>query len=173
MTDQELAKETAFAKAALARNDSWIRFSDSKTGFLFAFSGIILGLLARDISSLISTYPDATCLVRVLILVGTGLTVVSVALWVTAALAAVLPRLRVSDKSSLLYFGSTSNLSEEKLMEELGNLDAESILEQYASQVYATAKIAKRKFGLIQIQMVAAVLVFISWVILLLSQLIA
>ena len=48
MGRQELQDKIEFAKTSLSRNDSWIRFSDTKTGFFFAFTGLPPGHQVRS-----------------------------------------------------------------------------------------------------------------------------
>ena len=170
MGRQELQDKIEFAKTSLSRNDSWIRFSDTKTGFFFAFTGLIIGLAARDFPQIKTAFSTGSCPQRTLIVLATFMAIFGICFLLVASLAAVFPRLKGSNAPTPLYFGSVNEFSYDRLVDEFSSIDNEAILKQFVSQIHATATIAQRKYDLNQKQLIGAVLVFLSWVISLLTQ---
>ena len=76
----------------------------------------------------------------------------------------VTPRLNVTQKPSFLYFGYVQSLSEQKVLEDIENLDRDIMVKHLSSQVHATSIIITKKYRFIRIQVFGAILVFIGWI---------
>ncbi len=101
-----------FAKYALERNDEAIRFSETKAGFLFALAGLLVAVLAGELSPIkaniaVATGPTQTLLAVSLWMIGPGMIVLA-----ATSLATVFPRLHVTRTMSCLFFGTLASAHE-------------------------------------------------------------
>src|SRR5688572_25685851 len=101
----DYTKHIEFAKLALARNDESIRFSDSKSAFIFTFASLFLTILSTDLLAykelLINQYVIQIGAVISILFITLGALAV-----IIATIMVVFPRLNVSGDSSYIYFGS-------------------------------------------------------------------
>jgi hypothetical protein len=151
-----------FAKYALQRNDEAIRYSETKAGFLLALVGLLLAVVAGELSNLKGLFAHYSCPSTVLLAISLVLIVPGMIVLTTASLAAVLPRLRVTQLSSYLYFGSLASSSEADLPALFQQLTSSEMNRHVLAQVHATATIAQRKFSLMRTATVATGVVLLG-----------
>lgn len=142
-----------FAKLALQRNDESIRFSETKAGFLLTFVSLLLGILITQVENLKQILIQDS-LGRSYILIALVLIFIGIFMVLVASLVTIFPRLKVVKATSLLYFQHLVSLNEKDISSSFVNLKDKEKIEQIATQVLATAKIASRKFMLIQVAII-------------------
>ncbi len=152
-----------FMKVALLRNDESIRYSESKAGFLFSFTGIIIGLFYNDITAfkaliLQNNFWSKLAIIAILA------TVIGIIIVIFSTFMVVIPRLRVSKIPTLLYFGYIQNIPETKLYEIASNLDSVKALKDLTTQVRVTSIIVSKKYYYVRTGLFGALSVFLGWI---------
>ena len=151
-----------FEKFALQRNDDAIRFSETKAALLLTLTGLLLGVVADKVQSFKEMLLASSLTIQILIVCSLALILAGIILVVVSSLLAVFPRLSVVKNVSLLYFDLLARLSEQEATERFKDMDAKTKHEHLLSQVYATSRIAARKFKLIRSALWGTVLVLIG-----------
>lgn len=161
--EKDYSSAVDFMKVALLRNDESIRYSESKAGFLFSFTGIIIGLFYNDIVAF------KTVLLQkdfwgMLAIIAITITVIGVIVVTFSTFMVVIPRLRVSKVPTLLYFGYIKNIPESKLYDIASNLDSVKALKDLTTQVRVTSIIVSKKYYYVRTGLFGALAVFLGWI---------
>lgn len=128
----------------LEHTNDWLRFADTKAAGALAASGVLGGLAAN---ALLDDSTHLSCATSFFVI--TGL----VALLAAAALAlyVVVPRLRVGEPTSLIYYEHVArkykndpDAHHADLTQMLGNTEEAS--KQVANQIWANATVARQKY---------------------------
>ncbi|MBV6397428.1 MAG: hypothetical protein HFACDABA_03042 [Anaerolineales bacterium] len=162
MPKKKEPEDWEFEKFALQRNDDAIRFSETKAALLLTLTGLLLGVVADKVQSFKDLFFTSSSGVQILIVCSLALILAGILLVAVSSLLAVFPRLKVVKNISLLYFDHLARLSEQEAMERFEDLNAKEKHEHLLSQIYATSRIAARKFKLIRSALWGTVLVVIG-----------
>jgi hypothetical protein len=165
MNEETFEKLRDMAKHAVERNDESIRFSETKSGIILAFVGLLLGFTLDDIQDLICIIQGGDCFLSILAIISLVLVLLGVILIGLSSFLNIYPRLRVSKDESFAYFGSIKELEEDIFISRFQELSPEMIIRHMLSQAHATSIIAWRKFQLVRVSIVGAGIVFIGWLI--------
>ena len=152
-----------FAKLALERNDEAIRFSEAKAGFITTLIGLLLGLFADKLSMFIDILSSNNSTLRLFSYVSIVLLVIGTVVAIVSTFFVLLPRLKISKRSSFLYFGSIGNISEDEFLQKFIETDTVDMQNHLLSQVHATSVIAKKKFFYARIEMIGAFIMLSGW----------
>jgi hypothetical protein len=135
---------------ALGQVNEWIRFGDVKAAAVLAASGVLGGLLVKQIPAAedFGNRPAFSLLLAVAIMCDGG-----AALIATRILA---PRLRMGEPRSLLYFDHVARRYANDAKGFVDNFvrlaaDEERFARQLAEQLWANSKVARRKYRRVSI----------------------
>ena len=170
-TQKKIINQIKFAEFALKRNDEIIRFSETKSVILLSISSVIFGVLINNKNQIRLIMKTSNCLQSVLTTISVLLVIIGVLLTTISSLACIFPRLRVRKRNSFLFFGDIVDMSETDLYKNIINITSKKQLRQTISQVYATAKIAERKYFYLKIVMVGTITLLIGSIYLIISML--
>ncbi|GAA2152542.1 hypothetical protein FHX52_0777 [Humibacillus xanthopallidus] len=142
--DESGPVDAAEAWKAVGLVNDWVKHAESKAGALMAASGVTGGVLYNLVKS--QDHPGG------FLAIAATTSAVTVLLAAACALTALWPRLHASEPpTSLLYFEHIARRhpkSPAAYIEEFKALatNPDSLLEQLAQQVWANARVAKRKY---------------------------
>lgn len=152
MEDRENVR---FLESNLARQLAWINAADSKISFVFAIDTAMLGLLAAISPAKVG---DWTVVPAVLAAVAAVLVLISLILLSLASF----PRTK-GPKSSVVYFGSISQMDVDQFKESVFEMSIESYVDDLCAQCHRNAKISQRKYSWVQRASVALYLSVVPW----------
>ena len=135
-----------FMKVALQRNDESIRYSESKAGFLFSLTGIIVGLFYNNLEA-IKEILYQSGFWGVFAIIAIIVVVIGVIVVVFATFMVIIPRLRVSKIPTLLYFQYMQSIPENQLYDIAQNLNDTKALKDLTTQVRVTSIIVTKKYS--------------------------
>lgn len=128
----------------LVRTDEWVRFADAKAAGALAAAGVLSGALITAAASESFSHPP---LLAVIFAIGCGMCTVTSA---SLSLYALIPRLRVGEPTSLMYFehigrrySADSPGYSRALTEMLANED--KYFAEVSAQIWANSTIARKK----------------------------
>jgi hypothetical protein len=134
----------------------WITAADSKIGSVFAFSTVMLGILAGLFPKAGGWTPAA----------GSFAVAASIFLCISLLFSTFAAFPRTSGPGgSLLFFGGIASRKSDSYLQELRAVTVDSYLEDLALQCHRNAQIAERKFLWIRRAMVALYLSVVPWLV--------
>ena len=128
----------------LEHTNDWLRFADTKAAGALAGSGVLGGLAAN---ALLDDSPELSCAARFFVVSG----LVALLGATVLALYVVVPRLKVGEPTSLIYYEHVARKYKKDpdthhadLMKLLG--DTNETGRQLANQIWANATVARQKY---------------------------
>ena len=152
---------------------SWIRFSDAKAGAVVGIQGLVLGLLFRSLTDILSPLNAHDEWSSWLWTGATVLAAGSLGLLASigTAAAAVLPRLKVGEPTSGIYFMHIAEHPSTKAYSEVISAESYRFEDDLLTQIHVNSFVAKKKYVLVvwamRIALAADILVLLSVAILL------
>jgi len=127
-----------FLKENFKNQNYWITHANSTANILFAFNGVFIFLVAKEIV-------DKICRPTYFQMFLIAAFFIAAVLSIFALILVIFPRLG-EKTSSLLYFGGICNQKENEFKDRIKNINDNQILEMLSNQIYQNAKIANQKF---------------------------
>lgn len=100
---KDYTKQIEFAKLSLARNDESIRFSDSKSAFIFTFASLFLTILSTELIAY-KKLLLGECAIHIGAVISILFIILGALAVITATIMVVLPRLNISNDPSYIFW---------------------------------------------------------------------
>src|SRR5579863_4622462 len=132
----DVDKKIDFAKFIISHNNDLITLADTKSGFILASTGVIMGLLFLMNKHGMNEFTKG------------GLFATVILLGFTAFFAFNVIRARLSKKNmeTVMYFQTVEKLSKDTYVEKFKSLDNNAILADYLTNIHSISKIQMKKF---------------------------
>lgn len=143
-----------YVESSLSRQLSWIAAADAKTSTVFAFSTVMLGVLAALVPS-----PTAWSTAPAVFTALSGLLLLAALLFSTFA---AFPR-TPDPRGSLVYFGGIAEMESEAFEEMLLEMETATYLKDLAKQCHRNAEIAKTKYAWVKRAMLVLYISALPW----------
>ena len=137
--------------SVLKRIDEMLSFAETKISFMIAYIGVLLAALGNqtgEIKFLLQKTSQGVVVTTLILLTLIIVALFCVLFYISKVL---LPRLKFSKRSSMIYFSDISKLTEEKYLASMEKLKDDEIEEDLLSQIHAISSITNDKFKNIRI----------------------
>lgn len=142
-------RDIDFLQSELSRVSEWLRFADSKAGFLSVFYTAILGFVVSRREEIISIIASRSCFYSLHPMLFLGLFIFLV-IGIYHLFATVFPRLKNVGGRSLFYFGTVADMKAEDYLMDCERATAEDAQRQLTEQIHANSMITNIKMKNIQ-----------------------
>jgi len=126
--------------------NDWIKFSDTKAGFILASNGIMMGLVGSTLKDLILPRFGFTDWSHILFSIDILLYILSVLISATLAICVIYPKLSVNEASSHIYFAHIAKAKAPTYKSELLQLSNENFDKEIIDQIFAVSKVCWSKY---------------------------
>lgn len=130
----------------LNRVDSMLSFAETKISFMLAYLGLLLAVLgnqAAEVKFLLQKTGQGVIVSTLTLLMLIVVAIFFVLYYIGKVL---LPRLKFSKRSSMIYFSDISKLSENTYLTDMAKLKENEIEEDILSQIHAISSVTSEKF---------------------------
>jgi hypothetical protein len=137
--------------SVLNRIDGMLSFAETKISFMLAYTGLLLAALGNqtgEIKFLLQKTSQGVITTTLILLI---LIIVAVFYTFFYISKVLLPRLKFSKRSSMIYFSDISKLSEDEYLASMKKNKDDEIEEDLLSQIHAISNVTNDKFKNIRI----------------------